>query len=333
MQPPRVYVIPREYAGTCAAPAGGVRVSVMMLCVTLTACATEPPPAGPTPDPLDTIWGKAIRPGDAIVLVPGTGSFDHLAKAIDALPGPMPTVDVHAMPDVALYAVVFEQAIGAVHRAELPNDTLTSGATPLVVWGVGFAKTTSFEYVSYEGLHVPITVIGGKSTCASGDVLANLLRYTQTDAQTDATDLYARTKTWLAANPPASGEPRNVIVSGHSWGGAVSEWLAFHASDIEAAGGSLADASGVATMRFTIAAGVPGFVPGYAFAGPGLRDLAEGSLYEIDRPDDPVHAMNPSGNGYGHQYVILDGDAFLGEYGVTTTALTCNGVPGACTSP
>jgi hypothetical protein len=66
------------------------------------------------------------------------------------------------------------------------------------------------------------------------------------------------------------------------------------------------------------------------FAGPSFRDIGAGSLYETDRPDDPVHAMNPSGNGEGHQYSILVGDDFLGSYGVTTFELACHGVAGAC---
>ena len=67
--------------------------------------------------------------------------------------------------------------------------------------------------------------------------------------------------------------------------------------------------------------GVPGFILSIPLAGPGVREGAEAFLYEIDRPDDPVHALNPSGNGDGHQYDILFGDVFQGSYGVTTTEL------------
>jgi hypothetical protein len=71
-------------------------------------------------------------------------------------------------------------------------------------------------------------------------------------------------------------------------------------------------------------------VPDYSFAGPGLRDVTDGHLYEVDRPDDPVHMLSPSGNGGGHQYDILFGTDFQGSYGVTTDELSCDGVPGAC---
>jgi len=99
---------------------------------------------------------------------------------------------------------------------------------------------------------------------------------------------------------------------------------------VEAANGPLADAGGVAPMKLTVAAGVPGFILGTSLVGPGARYLGEGMLYEIDRPDDPVHAMDPSGDGDGHQYSILYGDDFQGSYGVTTTELSCAGVPGPC---
>jgi hypothetical protein len=297
-----------------------VRVRAVLASLLLaTACVSEPPPGPPLPDPLDTIWGKAIHPGDVLVIIPGTGSHDHLARAIDPLPGDNPVVDVHALPDVALYATPFEQAIGAAHRAGIANADLESGALPILVWGVGFQHATRFVYVSYEGLHVPMTVLGGQSMCATGGVLANLLNYTTSNAEIDSADLYMRLQAWLAAHP---SQPRNVIVSAHSWGGAVSEWLAFHHGS---------DSLAPDTLRFTIAAGVPAFIPNYTFAGPGLRDLPPaGSLYEIDRPDDPVHQMNPSGNGNGHQYVILVGTDFKGAYGVTTNELACAGVPGPC---
>jgi hypothetical protein len=47
--------------------------------------------------------------------------------------------------------------------------------------------------------------------------------------------------------------------------------------------------------------------------------------------------MNPSGNGDGHQYDILFGDAYRGDfhgsYGITTTDISCRGTPGACGAP
>ncbi|MDB4955735.1 MAG: hypothetical protein JWO36_3304 [Myxococcales bacterium] len=300
--------------------------SVLALLV-LAACATEEPAAPSLPEPLDVIWEASIHRGDLVVLVPGTGSYDFLATSIEPL-GPNPLVDVRAIEKVADDAIVFEQAIAAAHRAGLSNAELEAGAITFGLWGVGFTKISSFDYLSYEGIRIHIVVLGGKSSCAVGLVIANLLNYTPENALADGSDLYTKIQAWLATH--GSGSPRNVIIASHSWGGAVAEYLGFHLADVEGRRGPLVDGTGVARIALTISAGVPGFVPGYAFAGPGLRHLSEGDLYEVDRPDDPVHAMNPSGNPDGHQYDILFGSAFQGSYGVTTTELSCRGVPGIC---
>jgi hypothetical protein len=304
-----------------------MRAGVLLLPL-IAACAAEPAPSPLPPLPIDTVWARTIREGDLIVLVPGTGSYDYLAASIEPLPGPVPVVDPRVIEKVADDTTVFEQAIGAAHRAGVDPATLTFG-----LWGAGFTKLTEFTYVSYEGLHIPIEIIGGTNTCATGLILENFVKYSTTDAEADATDLYARTQTWLAAHPPASDMPRNVIVASHSWGGVVAEYLAENITAIEGSLGPLTDAKGTAQMAFTIAAGVPAMIPNYKLTGPGLRDFAEGSLYEIDRPDDPVHALDPSGNGWGHHYVIMFGDAFQGAYGVTTEELSCKTVPGECPRP
>ncbi len=219
---------------------------------------------------------------------------------------------------------MFEQAIGAAHRAGITDDELEAGAITFGLWGAGFTKLDGFDYLSYEGLRVHITVIGGENSCATGTVLDNLIAYSVANANTDASDLYARIQTWLAAHPATA--PRDVVVASHSWGGAVAEYLAFHLDAIAGKAGPLPGA----TMPFTIAAGVPGFIPSYTFAGPGMRPVGDNALYEIDRPDDPVHAVDPSGNPDGHQYDILFGDDYQGSYGVTTEAISCRGVPGPC---
>ncbi len=309
----------------------------LILASTVVGCATDPdePPAEPTsPQPLDVVWGESIRAGDLMVMVPGTGSYDYLAQPIEALPSANPlVVDVRQVTPVANDAVVFEQAIAAAHRAGFTNSELEAGALTFGLWGAGFTKLDAFVYVSYEGIHLPIVVLGGENTCATGSIFADLLHYNTTDALTDANDLYAKIQTWLAANPSPTGSPRNVIIASHSWGGALSEYLGFNLSQVEAIHGPLADGQGVAAMPFTIADGVPSFILSYTLAGPGIRPFNQGYLYEIDRPDDPVHAMDPSGDGDGHMYNILYGDDFQGSYGITTMELSCAGVPGECPVP
>ena len=295
----------------------------------LAACATEDPVGPPAPLPIDEIWADTIHPGDMIVTVPGTGSYDYLAATIEPLPGSAPLVDVRAIPKVADDAITFEQAIAAAHRAGITNEQLEAGAVTFALWGAGFTRLSAFDYLSYEGLKIRFVIIGGKNACAVGRVVDNLLNYSTSNVAKDAADLYAKIQTWVAANPTATGVPRNVIVASHSYGGAVAEYLAFERAGIVAGLGPLANAA----MPFTIAAGVPALIPDYTFAGPSFRDLDDGWLYEIDRPDDPVHAMNPSGNPDGHQYDILFGNDYQGSYGVTTTAISCRSVPGPCPLP
>ena len=37
-------------------------------------------------------------------------------------------------------------------------------------------------------------------------------------------------------------------------------------------------------LAFVMAAGVPGYILDFATAGPGLRNIGDGWLYEVDRP-------------------------------------------------
>src|SRR5438132_13645781 len=108
--------------------------SLVLLAVA--ACAADEPSAPELPQPLDAIWAQSIHPGDLIAMVPGTGSYDLLAAPIEQL-GPDPIVDVRQIPSVAGDAIVFEQAIGAAHRAGVPTDDLTFG-----LWGAGFPQPT-----------------------------------------------------------------------------------------------------------------------------------------------------------------------------------------------
>jgi hypothetical protein len=278
-----------------------MRAAVAFLLVA--ACA-ETPPAPLPPAPIDTVWADTIHPGAAIVLVPGTGSYDFLAASIEPLPGDDPVVDPRAIEKVGDDAVVFEQAIAAAHRANVDVGTLSFG-----LWGAGFTRLTKFTYVSYEGLRVPIEIIGGRSSCASGQIVENLVNYNSHDAAGDAADLRARAAAWAAG--------RDVIVSAHSWGGAVAEYMN--------------ENDNLAT--FTMSSGVPGGIANYTFTGPGLRQFGGGYALEIDRPDDPVHALDPSGNPWGHYYLILFGDAYQGYYGITTEELACHGTPGECPLP
>jgi hypothetical protein len=290
----------------------------------LTGCALAEHEAGPPPSPIEAVWEDSIHTGDMFVLVPGTGSYGLLGTPIDALSGPKPDVDVRTMSPVANDSIVFEQAIGAAHRAGITNAELEDGSVTFGIWGVGFTTRTDFIYVSYEGIRVPIHVLGGTSKCAVGSVPDNLLNYNTANAAADATDLYVKTQTWLTAHP--NYVPQNVIVASHSWGGAVAEYLAFERDTIQSTNGPLLNA----TINFTIAMGVPEWVPSYSFAGPGLRDVTDGKLYEVDRPDDPVHKLDLTAKGGGHQYTILFGDDFKGSYGVTTEQLSCDGTPGPC---
>ena len=280
--------------------------------VLVAACVDQEATTAPPPQPIDVVWANSIHAGDAVVLVPGTGAYDYLAAPIEALPGDNPDVDPRAIEKVGDDAIVFEQAIAAAHRAGVDPTTLQFG-----LWGAGFTRLSHFTYISYEGLRIPIAIIGGRNSCASGLIVENLINYNADEAAADAKDLYAKTLVWVG------GGSRELFMSSHSWGGAVAEYLTQNLRDI-ASGGGIID------LTFTIAAGVPGMIPNYKFTGPGLREFDGVSLLEIDRPDDPVHALDPSGNGAGHQYVILYGSDFQGSYGITTEELSCNGVPGQC---
>lgn len=280
------------------------------------ACVEPQTPMSAGPAPLEVVWSQRLHLGDVIAMVPGTGSYDMLGKTIDALPGDEPVVDVRALVPVAEDAIVLEQAIAAAHRAGIDPSTLT-----FTLWGCGFTRVKRFEYVSWERLHVKIEVLGGSNSVATGSVFGNLINYTTEHATTDATALYADLQTFLAAHP--GGATRNVVITSHSWGGAVAEWLVMHYADI-------ATTPLGANLAFAISAGVPGGIPNFAFAGPSFTMRGGIALYEIDRPDDPVHALNPNGNGDGHQYDITDGDSFIGSYGITTDELSCAGVLGIC---
>ena len=278
--------------------------------VVLAACAAEPAPPDP-PAPLDVIWGEAIHPGDTIVAVPGTGGYTLLGAFIDqaaatAPAGTTPVIDWHTNHD--LNPIVLEQAIAAAERAGISDADLETGALSLGLWGAGVTRTDRFTYRSLAGLTVSFDVLGGKSICAVGAAPENLLNYTRDSADTDARDLLARL--------PA-GATRISIVS-HSWGGAVSEYLVQEL------------ARGDPRFQLVVAAGVPGFIVGYAGDGPGLRPVGTASLYEVDRPDDPIHTMHLSWDIEGHEYDIMYGDQFQGSYGITTEELSCHGVPGPC---
>jgi hypothetical protein len=303
----------------------------------LAGCAAEPDQGTELPQPLDTIWAASIRTGDLFVLVPGTGSYDYIATVIDPMPAAIPEVDPRKIKNIGSDSIVFEQAIAAAHRAGIPASALEDGTMQFGIWGAGFTGThEQFIYISYEGIRVPIHILGGESKCAHGGVAENILAYNGTNALADATDIYQKTQAWLPVHPSVTGRPRNIILDSHSWGGADAEYLTRELSTIAAAHGPLADGTGVARIALTIAMGVPGFVPGYTFQGPSLRYLdpvVKNALYEIDRPDDAVHTLQLQHTSGGHQYTIMFGDDFQGSYGITTQELSCAGVPGACVDP
>lgn len=329
--------MPPAAGGTPDAASSRVRAPLIAsLVVSLAGCAmdTEAPEA---PSVVDRLWGETIRPGDVMVLVPGTGAYDYLATPIEALA--TPSVDVRTNDIVRSDAIVMEQAIAAAHRAGFTDAQLEAGDLTFLMWGAGFQRLTSFEYISYEHIHVRIDILGGENSVARGEIEENLLNYSATSADTDARDIYKRLQAWLPAHPSPTGAPRNAIVLAHSWGGAVAEYLALEQPTIADDLGPLTDGDGEATMPFTVAAGVPAFILDYTLLGPVVRDYerpwGKMYVYEYDRPDDPVHAMNFNGNFAGHHYNIVLGDdlEFHGAYGITTMELACDGVPGACPAP
>ncbi|MDX2089878.1 MAG: hypothetical protein SFX73_18625 [Kofleriaceae bacterium] len=304
---------------------------LLPLVAAVAACAQQEPSPSPATPVLDRLWSETIRSGDVLVLVPGTGSYDYLGAPIEALPVPQVNVREHEV--VRSDAVVFEQAIAAARRAGFTEAQLEAGELSILLWGAGFTRLTAFDYISYEGIRLHIDILGGTNAVASGEITDNLFNYTGDNANLDARDLYQRTQAWLAQNP-SQGAPRNVVVLSHSWGGAVAEYLALELPTIAAQLGPLTDGSSEATMPFTVAAGVPGFILGYHLLGPVVRDYARPwgkmHIYEVDRPDDPVHAMSFDGDYGGHHYNIVVGDDFRGSYGITTLELSCHGQPGAC---
>jgi hypothetical protein len=297
------------------------------LALTLAACAAEP--AMPDqPGPLETVWGESIRAGDLVVAVPGTGAYTLTGATIDevaaATPaGSVPLVDVRVKP---FNSINLEQAIAAARRAGFFDEEIEAGRVHFTLWGAGVTRATELIYGSYEGLRVPFTVLGGRTVAAEGLVTDNLFNYNSGNADRDASDLYGRIAAWIDDHP--SVEPRRVTLVAHSWGGAVSEYLASHLASFHERFGALPRG---ASLPFVMAAGVPGFIPGYQCLGPGIRTVESGvRVYEVDRPDDMVHNLDPSGNVEGHQYNIMFGDDFRGSYGITTMELSCAGVPGPC---
>jgi hypothetical protein len=266
-----------------------------LLAILLAACATTP--ASPVaPLPTDAIWAASIHPGDLVVAVPGTGAFDSLGTFIDQ----SAVIDRRANPDVN--PIALEQAIAAAQRAGVDP-----AAVELAVWGTGATQRASFEYRSLAGPVVTFTVLGGENSCATGHISDNLLKYTRDNADVDARDLAAR----------IAGRSQQVTIVAHSWGGAVAEHLAL-------------DHLGDASIAFVFAAGVPKLIAGEGMMGPGMKPEGTASLYEVDRPDDPVHALDFQWDIEGHQYDIMWGSDFRGSYGITTEDMSCHDEPGAC---
>ncbi len=296
----------------------------------VTSCTTdEPAPTDPGPTPFERVWTEAIRPGDVIIAVPGTGGFSTLGLPIEQqIDATHPEVDGRTL---LKNVEVLEAAIAAAQRAGISDAELEAGAVTLGMWGSGITKLTSFKYLSLGGLHVSFEVIGGTSVCANGGIPENLVNYNGRNADVDARDLYRRTQQWLGGKP---GAGRNITLVSHSWGGVVAEYFAQKAATFEADYGPLPGA----TTAFVIAGGIPAFVPDFRALSPGFRTIesiqgehtSEIRTYEVDRPDDPVHTFNPRGNGNGHHYIIMTNDIYLGWYGITTDELSCDGVPGIC---
>jgi hypothetical protein len=270
-------------------------------------CTSAAPPAPEPPLPIDAIWGASIAPGDLIVAVPGTGAYDLLGKIIDdaAANGPV-LVDERVTPQ--LNPIVLEQAIAAAQRAGLSDDDIAAGAVTIGLWGAGVTKVARFQYRSLGGLLIDVDVLGGQNACAAGQIAQNILHYTRDNADADARDLLART---------AALHPARVTMVAHSWGGAVVEHVVLN---------RMFDDS----LAFVVAAGVPKAIVGEGMVGPTLRPEGSATLYEVDRPDDPVHALDFAWDIEGHQYDIMWGDTFQGSYGITTSELSCHAQPGAC---
>ncbi|HTL35216.1 MAG TPA: hypothetical protein VL326_18940 [Kofleriaceae bacterium] len=303
--------------------------SLVLLSLALCAsCATTEPASPQLPEPLEQAFTSTLRAGDVIVLVPGTGARDYLGTTIDALPGEVPTANVREVEMVEQDAVVFEQAIGVTQRAGLSREQIESGTVTFLLWGAGFERVGSFDYISYDGVRIRVEVLGGKNAVADGLIQDHYFDYSRENVDRDARDIYTRLAGWLVKHP---GEGRNAVVVSHSYGGAVAEYLALEHDAIAAE-----PLPGATALPFTIAAGVPPYVLGYDFLGKTRaldlhpKDGSPSLVYEIDRPDDPVHNMTFQGDFHGHHYNILFGDEFIGSFGITTDELSCGDVPGEC---
>ncbi|MEO8701363.1 MAG: hypothetical protein ABI867_15050 [Kofleriaceae bacterium] len=299
----------------------------------LAACASEGVPTPPENDAFSRVWTDSIRSGDLIIGVPGTGGYDTLGAYIEAPfdpAHPEVLVDFDGRAYVGSIEVL-EGAIAAAERAGFTPDALEAGEVTLALWGAGITKIDAFRYHSLEGLDVRFEVLGGISKCATGSIPANLLNYNRGNAEADASDLHQRTGVWLAAHPLAG---RKVTLVSHSWGGVVAEYASKFTAQLAAQYGAWPDAE----LVFSIAGGVPGFIPDFPTLGAGFRTVesTEGDqhaavrAYEVNRPDDPVNTFDPQGNGGGHHYVIMIGEDYRGWYGITTDELACAGVAGQC---
>lgn len=290
----------------------------------LAACATESEPETPTVDLLDRAWSDSIRPGDLVVAVPGTGMYTDFGTAVDnAVDGTEPPL-IDALRHVGAVEVL-EGVIAATRRAGVDV-----AAVDLGIWGAGISKTATFRYASLDGATVTFHVLGGKSTCATGNIPANLTNYNAGNADKDARDMYQRLATFTA------DRPRNITLVAHSWGAVVAEYLGQQLATYMTDHGPMDS-----EVVFAVAAGVPAFVPGFTAHGEGFYTVTSTSgdhqgavkTYEHNRPDDPVHSFDPQGNGAGHHYVIRVADQYLGWWGITTDELSCDNAPGICPAP
>jgi pimeloyl-ACP methyl ester carboxylesterase len=287
----------------------------------LAACATEPGPEPEAVDLLELVWADSIRPGDLVVAVPGTGMYTDFGARVDAKVdgGGPPMIDARQHVGVV---EVLEGAIAAARRAGVDP-----AAVDLAIWGAGITRTDSFRYASLDGATVVFRVLGGKSTCATGGIPANLTNYNEGNANKDARDLYQRLQAFTA------DRPRNITLVSHSWGAVVAEYIGQQLATYMTDHGRL-----TSELVFAVAAGVPAFVPGFTAHGEGFYTTTSTSgdlqgavkTYEINRPDDPVHTFDPQGNGGGHHYVIRVADEYRGWYGITTDELSCDNAPGIC---
>ena len=299
--------------------------------VLLAACATEPEPDPPV-DLFDRAWSESIRAGDLIVAVPGTGMYTDFGVRVNAAVDPMhpdepPQIDAR---DHLGVVEVLEGAIAAARRAGVDPE-----AVELAIWGAGI-KAAAFHYASLDGAAVTFHVVGGKSVCATGGIPDNLTNYNDGNADVDARDLYKRLQTFIADRSGARGDDHpgtQVTLVSHSWGGVVAEYFAQNLAGYISDHGPLA-----ADVTFAIAAGVPGFVPGFTPHGAGFYTVTSSDgdthgavkTYEVNRPDDPAHSFDPAGNGAGHHYIIRFGEDYRGWYGITTDEMSCGDVPGVC---